>query len=132
MKTMLYRAEDVLARCWPWLFGGLLVLILCTSCMSSHIIKDPQTGQETLVTVGENALSGGEIVENVTGIPLEDVVGAAGDAVSNTDIGGVVADAEGGDWLSVVLALVGLGSATALGIKKRKKLREILARKKVS
>lgn len=130
MKRAAYAVEDALAQVWPYLFLGCLVLILCTSCRVSHIITNPETGEQELVVTGENILPGGGVVEDITGVPLEDIAGAVGDAAAGTDISGVIKDADEGDWLSVAMAIVGLGAATALGIKKRKKLRELLGSKK--
>ena len=133
MRTAVRYVEDQLARIWPWLFMGVLLLTLACGCAASRIVTDPVTGEETVVTVGTDLIPGGSaVVEGVTGSPSADIVGSVADAVSSTDVPTVVKDVNDGNWIEVVLAVLGFGAAVYTGVKKRKKIREVLTGKKVT
>ncbi len=114
------RIERFLARSWKVLLCGTLVLAVY-SCAVSRVQQDPQTGEEIVVVEGSHILPGvAEGIEDVTGVPVEDVVGSIADAVTPEDALDIAEDASSGDWVGVALGVLGIGTAVAYGVKRRR------------
>lgn len=92
------KIETGLARFWPYLAAAAL-LLFCISCAHSHLATDPATGEQVVVTQGENILP--DVVNDVLGVPMADIVGSAGDALEDIDVDQVLTDAGSGNWLGV-------------------------------
>jgi hypothetical protein len=121
--------EKVLARYWILLLGVVIGVTL-VSCAASHVGVD-QAGNEVLVTTGEHILPGAaDTIGEAIGAPVEDVVGAVGDAVESADIPDVIDNVATGRWFSAVMSIVGIGVAIFAGVKKRQTLRDALVRVK--
>lgn len=108
MRKSLHAAEDGLAQIW-WILA-LLAFVAMVSCAYSRFNE-----------AGELETVGTDVIEGVTA--GEDVVGAVVDAVKNVDPTEVIEDVRGGDWLSIVALVLGLGSAGVGGYIARKKWR---------
>ena len=121
---MVDTCERFLARTWPFLLGAVLCIAL-VSCAATHLGVD-SAGNEVLVTTGEHIAPGlAETVGSAIGAPVEDIVGAAGDAVAAADVPDIVEDVSSGNWLSAIVSIVGVGLAVFSGVRKRGKLRRL-------
>lgn len=123
IKRSIDTCERILARVWPFLLGAVVCGAL-VSCAMSHVATTPD-GEEILVTTGEHIAPGiADTIGGVVGAPIEDIVGAANDAVSSADVPEIVEDAASGNWISAVLGIAGVGLAVFAGVRRRKKIRE--------
>lgn len=121
------RVELLLARGWKVLLCGALVFAL-VSCAVSRIATDPETGEEIVIVEGSHILPGvAEGIEDITGVPVEDVVGAVGEAVDPDEVLDLADDAASGNWLEVGLGILGIGAAVAIGVKRRRDKKRVQA-----
>jgi hypothetical protein len=107
-------AEDFLAAAWKPILLGLVVLA-CAACAMSRIVKDPITGEDTLVTTGTDIIPGVTVGE--------DIVGAGAEAVESVNPGDVIEKVQSGDWLGLGALVAGVAALFIGGIAARKKLR---------
>lgn len=122
------KIELGLARVWHVLLVGTIVFALA-SCAVSGIARHPTTGEEVVVVEGEHILPGvAEGIEDATGLAVEDVVGAVGDAVSDLDPIEILDKADDGEWGDIALIGGGVLLTAILGYRKRKSLRRIIRR----
>jgi hypothetical protein len=122
------QIELGLARVWHVLLVGTIVFALA-SCAVSRIARDPTTGEDVVVVEGSHILPGAaEAIEDATGLAVEDVVGAVGDAVSELDPGEILDNVEDGNWGDIALIGGGVLLTAILGYRKRKSLRRIVRR----
>lgn len=116
------QIESKLARYWR-LLAAAAVLIFALGCAHSHLAVDPQTGEQVVVTEGTNLLP--DVLDDVIGVPAADIVGSAGDALSDVDIGQTLSDAGSGNWLAVIgtaVTVIG-GIVGGVALRRRKKRR---------
>lgn len=95
----------------------LFVAIVAGGCRISSIDEDGN-----IVTTGENALP--DVVDAVTGVPSEDIIGAAKDAVSEVDIGEAIENVQSGNWLGIAGLAAAILGTIGLGVARRRKARK--------
>lgn len=116
--------EKQLSRLWHWFALGAIAAY-ALGCASSRVAYDPVTGEEVIVTEGEHILPGAaDAIEDTLGVPVEDIVGAAGDAVSSINPGEIIEDVSSGNWLAVAGAAVAVIGGIVCGVACRRKVRK--------
>ena len=111
--------ESYLAKIWPFLLGVLLVSALC-SCRYSQVVSGPD-GRPEIAVVGEDQT--GLQPDEVAGVPTEDIVGAAKDAVEHTDPVEIVKRGRSGDWFGVAAGVLGFVALFLSGLGVRRRIR---------
>lgn len=123
------QIELFLARVWRVLLVGALAFAI-VSCAVSRIVEDPVTGEERVVVVGKHILPGAaDGIEDVTGLSVEDALGAAGDALSEIDPVEVIRDVDEGNWGDIALYGGGALLTAILGYRKRQFIKNVLRRR---
>ena len=114
------RLESYLAKIWPFLLGVLLVFAVC-SCRYSQVVPGPD-GRPAITVVGEDQT--GLQPDEVVGVPTEDIVGAAKDAVERTNPVEIVERGRSGDWFGVAAGVLGFVALFLSGLGVRRRIRK--------
>jgi len=116
---MLRSIEAFLSKVWPFLF--VCLFLLAASCRYSEVVTGPD-GRPAVVVKGEDKT--GLQPNEVLGVPAEDVVGAAKDAVETVNPVEVVEKGRRGDWFGVVAGVLTFVAMLVGGIGVRRKIRK--------
>jgi len=117
---LVQKVESFLSRVYPYLFAGLLV-VAAFSCRYTEVATGPD-GQPVVVERGIDQT--GLQPDEVLGVPSEDIVGAAKDAVETVNPVEMVEKGQKGDWFGVVAGVLTFVAVLVGGIGVRRKIRK--------